>query len=113
MGEDVTLGRLWEWHDSLAARPDVPYCLHIFGRYRGPLEDINNRPYTLYKWPFLRLILTPAGAEEVWIIRGWNHPLIILTAILARYRRVPILMWQERPGLTYEATNLKQAVRIR
>jgi glycosyltransferase involved in cell wall biosynthesis len=111
IGEDVMLGRLWEWHDGLAATSEISYYLYIFSRYSGPLEDINIRPYTVHKRPLLRLLTTPVGAEEVWIIRGWNLPLI-LPALLARYRRVPTLMWQERPGLTYEATNLKKAVRI-
>ena len=112
VGEDVMLGRLWEWHDSLATRSDISYYLHIFSRYLGPPEDVNHRPYVLHKRSFLKLLSTPPSPEEVWIIRGWSHPLMILTAILARYRRVPILMWQERPGLTYAATSFKAALTI-
>jgi len=107
LGYDVALGRTWEFHDYLAARPGIIYHLHVIGRYTGPHEDLDDRHYITRALP-----LAAPSRPEVWIIRGWNHPLLVLAAVLARFRRVPILMWQERPGTTWEATNIKKAVRI-
>jgi glycosyltransferase involved in cell wall biosynthesis len=107
LGYDVALGRTWEFHDYLASRAGVDYHLHLIGRYPGPQEDLTARPYVTRRW-------TPPAASrpEVWIIRGWNHPRLVLSAALARYKHVPILMWQERPGRTWEAATLGQAARI-
>lgn len=107
LGYDVALGRTWEFHDYLAGRPDIVYHLHVIGRYTGPHEDLDDRHYVTRTLP-----LAAPSRPEVWIIRGWNHPLLVLAAVLARFRRVPILMWQERPGATWEATDLKKAIRI-
>jgi glycosyltransferase involved in cell wall biosynthesis len=104
---------MWKWHDYLAARQDLDYYLHVIGHYPGPLEDLENRSYVVRKLPLTeRWSLSESSKPQVWIIRGWYHPSIILAAIFARSRGIPILMWMERPGLTYAATNLKQAIRI-
>lgn len=114
LGTDVQLRRLWKWHDYFAARQDVTYYLHVVGHYPGPSEDLESRPYVIRKWSLTgRWPSSESSGAEVWIIRGWNHPLILMAAVLARFRDIPILMWNERPGYTYEATNLKQAVTIR
>src|SRR5919202_969330 len=98
-GHDIALKRLWKWHDYLAVRQDVDYYLHIVGRYRGPLEDLENRRYVVRAWPLAEKWSLPEPSKpEAWIIRGWDHPLIILAAVLARFRGIPILMWEERPG---------------
>lgn len=91
----------------MAARPDVIYHLHVIGRYTGHPEDLDDRHYITRALP-----LAAPTRPEVWIIRGWNHPLLVLAAVLAHFRRVPILMWQERSGATWEASNLKLAARI-
>ena len=114
LGYDVALGRTWEFHDHLAARPDIIYRLHVIGRYPGTPEDLTGRPYVVRSQPFSRRWFAPRRSKnEVWIIRGWNHPLIFLTAVLARCLHVPTLMWSERPGATWEAADLKKALRIR
>lgn len=114
LGSDVALKRIWRFHDHLAARQDVTYYLHVVGHYPGPPEDLESRPYVVRKWSLTgRWASSDSSEAEVWIIRGWNHPLITLAAILARCRGIPSLMWSERPGLTWEAASLQQATIIR
>jgi glycosyltransferase involved in cell wall biosynthesis len=112
-GDDIQLWRLWEFHDHLATRLDISYYLHVLSPYSGPgysgpAKDLQDRSYVIRK----RSLPVPSSSE-VWIIRSWNHPLLVLAAILARSRRIPIVMWSERPGQTWEATDLKHALRIR
>jgi hypothetical protein len=107
LGGDVALGRTWDFHDHLYARPGVDYRLHLIGDYPGSPEDLD-RPYIERGRPPLA-----TKGSEVWIIRGWNHPLLTVAACAARFQRVPTLMWAERPGLTYETTNLKDYAKIR
>lgn len=103
----MALPRTWSFHDSMAARADVNYYLHVIGPYTGPRDDLR-RSY-VGRPDFWRRRRGP----EVWIVRSWDHPLISTAAVCAHLRGIPLLMWGERPGYTYEARTVRDAARIR
>ena len=107
LGSDVALSRSWPFHDAMAARIDIDYRLQLIGKYQGPAFDLS-RPYVSGPQFWRRRI-----GLEAWVVRGWSHPLLVAAATCARLRRIPLVMWSERPGLTYVAENLPDAVRIR
>lgn len=116
LGSDISLGRSWPFHDMLAARTDIDYYLHVIGQYQpanlyGSGTSVTagtiDRPY-VHKPRFTLSRQSP----EVWIVRGWSHRTLLAAAAIARVRRIPLLMWSERPGSTYEARTLRDAVRI-
>jgi hypothetical protein len=97
----------------MAARRNVTYHVHVVGSFSGPYEDLDSRPYVVRRWSFIGKWFPSERLErEVWMIRSWNHLMIVMAAILARFRGIPTLMWSERPRVTWGAANWKQTVRI-
>ena len=103
---DVALPRTWPFHDVMADRDDVMYKLHIIGSYPGPAADLD-RSYIMKPAFWI-----PQRGPEAWIVKSWDHPLISTAAVVAHMRGIPLLMWGERPGYTYEAKTIKDAARI-
>lgn len=99
--DDVALPRTLPFHDAMAARTDAIYKLHVIGQ----LDDLD-RPYILRPE-----LWAPKVGPEVWILRGWNHPTINVAALIAHMRRIPLLMWAERPGYTYNIKEMKGMIR--
>ena len=99
-GVDVALPRTWPFHDEMATRADLNYHLHVIGTRP-------ERPYVSGP-EFWRRRKGP----EVWIVRSWDHPLITTAAMVAHLRGIPLLMWGERPGFTYEARTVRDAACI-
>jgi glycosyltransferase involved in cell wall biosynthesis len=103
----MTLARMWPFQDLMAARQDLDYSVHLLGRYRGDPEAIRTRAFVHQSLPKSRL------TNEVWLIRGWNSVRLVLAAYSARARGLPLMLWNETPGRTYEALTWREAVRIR
>jgi glycosyltransferase involved in cell wall biosynthesis len=97
---------MWPFYDMLAARQDVESSVHLLGKYRGDPEVIQVRPYVHRHLPRGR------ADGEVWLLRGWNTSRLVAAAYSARARRIPLLLWHETPGRTYEATSWSDKARI-
>ncbi len=107
LGNDIPLPRMWAFLDYCAAREDIRFYVHIIGDYPGPLADLASRSYVVQE----RRLSRPSG-DEVWIIRSWNHPSLLAKALTARGRRIPLLVWSERPGQTWEVRSPRDAAMI-
>lgn len=103
----MALRRMLPFHDMMAARPDIQYSLHLLGDYRYDREEIDSRSYVHEGLPRRR------ARDEVWLFRGWNTPRQVLAAWEARVRRLPLMLWHEVPGVTYEAVTWKKWGRVR
>ena len=105
-GSEMTLVRMLPFYDMMAARGDLEYSIHLLGAYHGDPELIRVRPYVHQHWPRGR------ASGEVWLLRGWNTSRLVAAAYLARVRRIPLMLWHETPGRTYEATSWRDKARI-
>lgn len=103
----MTLARMWPFQDLMAGREDVDYSVHLLGRYRGDPEPISTRPFVHHSLPRHR------RPNEVWLLRGWNSAALVIAAYSARARGIPLMLWHETPGRTYEASTGREAARIR
>ncbi len=103
----MTLARMWPFQDLMAARQDLDYSVHLLGPYQGDRDLIRSRPFVYES--------LPSGRQrgEVWLLRGWNSARLVLAACSARVRRIPLMLWHETPGRTYEAATWREAARIR
>jgi len=106
-GSEMMVARMWPFQDVMAARPDVGYTVHLLGEYGGDLEQLRSRAYVKRRLPVRR------ADDEVWLLRGWNKPNLVAAAYAARARRIPLMLWHEPPGRTWEASTISQAARIR
>lgn len=100
------LVRMWPFLDMMAARQDVEFSVHLLGEYRGDPGLFRVRPYVHQYLPRGRAIC------EVWLLRGWDTARLAAAAYTARVRRIPLMLWHEPPGRTYEATNWRDKARI-
>jgi glycosyltransferase involved in cell wall biosynthesis len=98
---------MWPFQDALAAREDINFSIHLLGEYPDDEALIRSRQYVHRRLPSGR------APGEVWLLRGWNTPWLVLAAYTARARRIPLMLWHEPPGRTYVASSWKQAVMIR
>jgi hypothetical protein len=102
----MTIARMWPFYDMMAARQDLDCSLHLLGDYHGDLDAIQVRPYVYQSLP------RGKAAGEVWLLRGWNTPRLVVAAYIARIRRIPLMLWHETPGRTYEAARWRDKARI-
>src|SRR5947209_2143497 len=102
----MMLPRMWPFYDSLAARHDVDCSLHLLGDYSGEPEFIRVRSYVYSHLPRARVM------GEVWLLRGWMTSRLVAAAYIARFRHIPLMLWHEPPGRTYEATSWQHKARI-
>ncbi len=98
---------MWPFQDLMAARQDVDYSVHLLGRYQGDPEAIRTRAFVHQSLPRSR------RQREVWLLRGWNSMRLVLAAYSARAHGIPLMLWHETPGRTYEASTRRETARIR
>jgi glycosyltransferase involved in cell wall biosynthesis len=100
---------MWPFPDIMAARPDLDYSLHLLGNYGNcgvDPEVILPRPYVYQHLPRART------RGEVWLLRSWNTPWLVAAGYCARLRRIPLMLWHEAPGKTYDTTSWRSKARI-
>jgi glycosyltransferase involved in cell wall biosynthesis len=105
---EMNVPRQWPFWDLMDARDDIDYYVHLVGAYCHDVRELEKRQYVRRG-----LGLAPRRSQEVWVIRGWYHPGLLLAAFAANLRGIPIVMWAEPPGATYRATSIRQIARIR
>ncbi len=107
LGSSIPLPRMWSFLDYCAAREDIRFYVHLIGHYPGPPADLATRPYVVQQRHF-----SAPRKHEVWIVHFWNHVSLMAQALRARGWHVPLLLWGERPGQTWEVRNARDAMTV-